>query len=200
MTTDRLSRAAQAFLPAPIKAAIELLRDSIGPPNLEKVATEMLQEDVVRLHRQMVQLNHRLTDEVRVKMDPIETLELVTQTLTNMARTASRDKRRAMSNVLVNGLDRVDVSALERRLFVRATADLDMAHIDLLRRYEQAQQNLETLILSEHEQALAHELAGRSLLVRVESAAYGGALVLAYEGVTDLGRRFLEHLREPPEV
>lgn len=168
-----------------------------------------LQEDVVRLHQQLDELRRRLSDELMGKMDPVETFELVTQTLSNMATTSSRNRRRLMSNVVVNGLEDVAADQVERRLLVRAVADLDMAHVDLLRRLTKdltAGREWDP----EQDRVLAHDLLRHGLLVDRDPFVFGGEGFGAGAGfgdgsggsgrqahVSERGRRFLAYLAEP---
>lgn len=196
-----LARAAHELLPAPLQAAIELLNGTIAPgfapPDLEAAAVGALQDDVVRLYRLMIELRERLSAEITAKMDPIETLELATQTFSNMARTAHSERRRLMANVLVNGLSEPDADGAERRFFVRAVADLDVAHIDLLREFERLDGSGQELRLDDLDRALLFELVGRSMIHEERAAAWGGDIGLARQEISALGRRFLGYLRDP---
>lgn len=199
-TKDGLKRAVKSFLPAPLKAAVELATSTIGPPSLTDAVIEALQHDVVRLYDLMVQLGRELAGDVSSKMDPIETLELITQTFDNMQRTARTERRALMTNVLVNRLRAAAVQpseADERRFFVRAVGDLDLLHIDLLGRYEKLHGSGTTIQLGELEQAARWELEARSLVSIERASAYGGKLGVMHEEITDLGRRFLTFLRAP---
>lgn len=197
---DGLERAAKALLPAPLKAAVELATATIGPPSLSDVAVEALQQDVVRLYELMLRLRDELGGDLSSKMDPVETLELITQTFDNMQRTARAERRALMANVLVNGLRTAALqptAAEERRFFVRAVGDLDLLHIDLLRRYERLHGSGESMQLTELEQAARWELEARSLVSIERASAYGGKLGIMDETITNLGRRFLDFLRSP---
>jgi hypothetical protein len=196
-TKDGLERAAKALLPAPLKAAVELLSGTLAPASLSEVATETLQQDVVRLYQMMLRLRDELGSDISSKMDPVEALELITQTFDNMQRTARSERRALMANVLVNGLRASAVhpsfGADERRFFVRALADLDMLHIDLLHRYEKGG----LAGLTELEQAARWQLEARSLVSIERASAFGGKVGVMHEAITDLGRRFLDYLRSP---
>lgn len=192
-----LARAATELLPGPLQAAVELLRGTLGPPDLQQAAIDWLLEDIARLHRMMLDLERRLSDELRSKMDVQETFELVTQSLGNMARTAHRSRRRLMANVLVNGLADVDGDPIERRIFVRAVADLGVEHIELLDRFAKLHGTGAKFDITAAQRVLLNELAGRGFIRQEQASTYDGVLGLLHEAITDLGRRFLIYLQAP---
>jgi len=118
----------------PLGATLSILSEALGQPDLGDDAIRALQEDVVRLYQMIVAAVKELNEDIRSKIDPIELSEVVTQSFVNMGRTASSEKRRLMTNVVVRGVDPSAATVDERRLFVRAIADLDLLHVDVLRR------------------------------------------------------------------
>lgn len=199
---DGLIRGGMELLPGPFKAAIEMLRGTLAPPGLADLAIETLQNDVVRLYQMMQRLHAHLGAEIAAKIDVLETLELITQTFENMQRTARSERRNLMANVLINGLKSAgasSASAEERRFFVRVVGDLDILHIDLLRRYEELHGSKKVIYLTPIEQAARYELEGRSLIQIERASAYGGNIGIEREAITELGRSFLSFLRTPFE-
>src|SRR5690349_1014763 len=122
-----LARAGAQLLPSPLKALATAIGGLLGRPDLGDAAVSALQEDVVRLHRQVIDAVAGLDADVKAKTDPVEVVELTMQTVSNMGRTAYADKRVLMAKVLLYGIEHPDVGTTERRLFVRAVADLDIA-------------------------------------------------------------------------
>jgi hypothetical protein len=171
-------------------------------PDLEEAALRVLQEDVVRLNEKILTAVARLDEEVRAKIDPIELVEVVAQSYVNMGRTASGDKRALMRNVLINGIDPTATSKAELHLFVRAVAELELEHIALLRMTSPGERI--GLSGADLELALIHALVSHGFVKAVAGAAFAvdSSITLpppiTYQ-VSELGGRFLEFLRTPPD-
>src|SRR5688500_17540232 len=97
--TDKLEAvyaqaAREAIDHTPLGGILRILGRAFGKPDLADEAVQALQEDVVRLYRLLYDKVSEVQEELRVKTDPLEVAELATQTVTNMGRTASAEKRR----------------------------------------------------------------------------------------------------------
>lgn len=198
VSTDLAKTAKNALLelaPSPMKAIAIMLGGLLGRPDLNEVATAALQEDVVRLHQRIEEAVSNLSDEVRAKIDPLEALELTIQTVANMGRTAQQEKRALMTHVLVNGLTHPEHETTERRLFVRAVADLDVAHIELLRKVSASaiRRGDET----EVSVSLLTEMVSMGLITQAARGAGDRHGRRTEYRISNLGRRFVGHLQEP---
>lgn len=197
------------FVPAPMQAV--LAAAGIGPPvagakdrRLQWSILEALLDEVSRLHRLLIAHEGQLLRTASLE----EVQELCLQTLSNYTRTFNREKRSRMTNVLVNGLALVDAETTARRHFVRAVAELDTEHVDLLRHAVQqgtilGDRGSVTWGLLEQLSAWGfvyrdHETMGRFVTAKAEWEAiedmFHGHKI---EAKPDLGEWFLRHLAEP---
>jgi hypothetical protein len=145
-----------------LKAFGHLLGALLGRPDLEATTMATLHADVIHLYERIESAMSQLTEDVRSKVDPVEALELIVQTVSHMGQTAQTEKRRLRSNVAVHGLTNPQTDPVERRLFVRAIAELDIAHVALLHRI-----HVTTQLFQFREKALLGELVQRGFVERV---------------------------------
>ena len=119
-----------------------------------------------------------------------------------------------MARVLLHGIESPDADPLERRLFVRAVAELEGDHVALLQVTSgRASGGPSHQIADDARHALIADLVGRGFLSRTERLVQRGAPThVPAEGpstydrppeittrhrITKLGSRFLDYLAEP---
>jgi hypothetical protein len=192
--------AMKALTPGPIQALTKLIGALLRRPELGGLALAALQDDVVRLYERIEAAISGLDAEVRGKIDPVEAVDLAAQTLSNMGRTAYAEKRELMARVLIHGLKHPEIAATERRLFVRAIADLDVAHVALLQRLHTF--SVEYNTRSDSGNSFLAELVQRGFAVRVEKLSpnekdkRNPIKVRVEHAQSKLGARFLKFLAE----
>ena len=133
MIVQETALAITRVVSAPLAATLKVIGVALGQPDLAPVAIATLQDDIVRLHEMIIATIARLDDDAKARINASELVEIVMQVHANMGRTGSAEKRALMRNVAINGIDPRAIDATELRLFVQALADLDIAHIALLR-------------------------------------------------------------------
>lgn len=181
----------------PFSAALVMIEPLWAPPNMRDIAISALLEQTTYLYNLLVKLNDRLGAEILAKVGFEETIEITMQTLANMGRTVNREKRRMMAHVVVNGLARTEADARRRRHFVRAIAELDVGHIDLLRDFADLHGTGKQIQLDEIQQAMLAELTARKFIGRFAQPAANVYVALEFQTVSDLGRDLLAYVQEP---
>jgi len=195
--TPRVYETAKELLPGPVSAALVMLEPLWAPPNIRDMAIAALQDTMVYLRNLMVKLHEQRGAEIAKKVTFEEALELTTQTLANMGRTANHEKRRMMANVVVNGLADADAIARRRHHFVRSIADLEVGHIDLLRDFADLHGTGRELQLDEVQQVMLADLTARKFIGRYAQPAANVYTAMEHQTITDLGRDFLAYVQEP---
>jgi hypothetical protein len=186
---------------SPITASLRVIGIALGQPDLDAAATQALQEDVVRLYAMILQHVSRLDEDMKAKVDAVELGEVITQSFVNMGRTASSQKRLLMTNVVVNGIDPKAADRTELRIFVHAIADLDLAHVDLLRIAAARGDDVVEPPDGDLGSALVQPLVARGFVI-VAPVTIGDeshSLFSQRYEITDLGRRFVSFLENPEE-
>lgn len=123
-----------------------------------------------------------------------EVMELALQTTLNYRRTTRQEKRRLMTNVLLNGLSESKWRGARVELFSRAVAELSLAHIDLF------QDLTGRLLQSGVRMGLAQGLVGFGF-AQADKSEFRRKRIRHPDGrkyrTTELGGEFLAFLRDP---
>lgn len=213
MSSSKLADALVELLPAPLQSIWALVGDKLGRPDLAEAAVAALQEDVVRLHQQIGAVVGALSAEAAAKLDAEEVIELALQTHANFHRTTHREKRQRMAHVLLHGID-PEADPLERRLFVRAVAELEADHVEMLQATSgRAWVGPGSEIAADARRTLTADLVARGFVSRTERLVQRGSPshvhaegpatydrppeITTQHRITKLGARFLEYLGEP---
>lgn len=207
----RVTGAIRELLDMPVLNALAVLFGELAP-DMDAVTLGALRDDNVRLFQMIRDGLAALDDEVRRKINPEEAMELALQTHHNLGRTVQREKRALMISVCVHGIVRPDDDAAEKRLFVRAMEDLDIAHVALLKyAYESSFRG--GMVLKSIQRALITELIARGFMKRTDDRVSRAERVeteskerWALYSLTVLGQRFVDYMqgtlrtrREPKE-
>lgn len=126
--------------------------------------------------------------------------DIILQTLLNYLDEAKEEKRRLMTNVAVNGFRAEDYDPVMHRLFVRAVAELEPEHVDVLNRLTSSWENPRGVVF-------LWELVARGFVTR---SVTGGELQQKLDeqvwkkrketySRNAYGTKFLEYLMDPQE-
>jgi hypothetical protein len=207
----RLKDAARELIDNPLLNAIAVLFGGLAP-DMDLITLNALRDDNVRLYQMIRDGLAALDDEARRRINAEEAMELAIQTYHNMGRTVLRDKRAQMITVCVHGILRPDDDAAEKRLFVRAIADLDTSHVAMLKRAHESSFH-GALIARPIQRSLITELIARGFMQRTEKkpdlrnresleSLYDALKREREDGdrwtiysLTALGQRFVHHLQ-----
>jgi hypothetical protein len=99
-----------------------------GGPDTGQVFEEALRADIEYFAGRL----EAASDNIARRATLEEVVEVTAQVFSNITRTASSEKRRALAEVCVNGLAS-DASAVEKRYLLRAINELDLDHVAILR-------------------------------------------------------------------
>lgn len=188
----------------------------------EEIITHVLSE-IPRIKRL---LEERIDDVAASGCTAHEANIIAHQVIEAQQRTLDEQKRRRLSNVLVNGLCAEAWSKARHRLMVRLASELEEEHVDVLQRAPLVPRRGYTVVGMRR--ALERELISRGLLVEEAKQVPNpkwkpppapkmdarGGIVMPRDSRrerlpefieeisvrrSDLGRDFLEHLRDPEE-
>lgn len=187
---------------SPLGATIKIVAAALDRPGLAETAIATLQEDIVRLHEEIIRKVSELTTEQREGLNAEELIEVIMQVHAKMASTASSTKRALLRNVAINGIEPEHEDGLELRMILQAVADLDLAHIEILRASVEHELNVIELPSGDIGYALADGLEARGFARPIQRAGtsldamYNIPMPPTYE-VTALGVKFVSFLRDP---
>jgi hypothetical protein len=124
---------AAGSLLAPVGIAVALGEEAIKVARGLKVDMEQVQlaavaDEVERLHAQLARVETRVTE-------PVEVLEIALNVLGSYPSILRREKRRQLTNALVNGVANEPWNAELTRHFVRAVITLEPEHVHTLIKY-----------------------------------------------------------------
>lgn len=213
-----IAEASVTSLPG-IGSAIEFIA-GFGDPGrraaIEAATTAWVLEELPR-HRRLIE--QRAAEIAAAGCSAEEVMALASQTMEAQRRAFYGHKRRALTNVLVNGLCVKERESARHRLYLRLTSELEAEHIAILGTYvgpvsgalSPSTRDHVDLRHSDTGRALARELIARGLLfedmnIELDAAeparrgrpqAAPKVKTKVATDVTWLGRDFLEHLRDP---
>lgn len=112
--------------------AIKALLD----PNahLDGEITSYLLDEIPRLHSLLARFEKKIEEAEARGLTPKDAMLLTHHVIEEQKRTLDEDKRRRLSNVLINGFSWPDWDKTTHRLMVRLTAELEEEHVARLRR------------------------------------------------------------------
>lgn len=202
-------------------AGLRELKARIDPnKRLEELREEYVLEEFPRIFAVM---ETRLNEIAGAGCTPQEVVILIHQTLESGSRTLDEEKRKRLFNVLVNGLCAKQWNKVQHRLMLRYASDLEEEHVDQLRRTTAFGRGH---AIGPLRRAIERELISRGLLEEKTKQVRNpkwkpppapkldgrGGIVVPRDrrgeripefideisvSQSDLGRQFLEHLRDP---
>lgn len=212
----------EAIVLAGAKLAIKKITAILDYEMSRALDAEITAHVLSEIPRLLSLLQERIHEIDAAKCSPEEVQIIVYQAIDEQRRTLDGDKRRRLTNVLINGLTAEERDLAEHRLLLRATGELEEEHIDILARWNAAptlppeQANLypppeHLLRASEVRQALIRELVRLGMLTQKTSTEQKRGMRKAGERsgqvelttttqLSRLGARFLKFLRDPETV
>lgn len=110
-----------------ILGVVGSLKKSLDPnKRLADTTTETILEELARIHRLM---NEHIAEIAASGCTPVEAHVIAYQAVEAMKRTAEQEKRRRLSNVVVNGFRQPKWHKATHRLMVRLTDELEEEHV-----------------------------------------------------------------------
>ena len=206
-----------------IGSVVELVGSLLDPDRRIQLAAMITDYVLSELPRMKRLLEQRCQAIEASGCSPVEAQIIAFQTIEAQKRTLDDEKRRLLTNVLVNGLCVARWNKAKHRLLIRLTSELEPEHIERLRQL--TQRNYIGMRrwpeLSEEEEserleawreitpALTGELVARGLIdEKLESKRSGARAIGERAGdlkletkheIAKLGRELLDHLRDPDD-
>jgi hypothetical protein len=206
------------------KSVLSFLKTWLDPDMRARLDNEITMHVLSEIPRIMRLLDERIDDVVASGCTPHEANIIAHQVIEAQQRTLDEEKRRRLSNVLVNGLCAKEWSKARHRLMVRLASELEEEHVEVLKQASLFPRRW--IAAGTMRRALERELISRGLLEEETKQvrnpkwkappapkldARGGIVMprpTREERVpefideisvrrSDLGREFLEHLRDP---
>lgn len=113
-------------------AAIKYLSARLDPNKSRALDEEITAYVLAELPRLKQLIDERFAQIEASSLTHEETLIIIHQTFDSMQRTLDQEKRRRLTNVLVNGLC-ASLDKVKLRLLIRLTAEIEEEHIEVLR-------------------------------------------------------------------